>query len=69
MGGYILMIEDDERLAAMVSVYLGEADFRVNHHGERGRGLAAFKHVRFDALIPPTEQRWSDCQSLLATCR
>src|SRR6266852_5852130 len=51
MAGHILMIEDDERLAAMVSDYLGEVGFRVNHHANAEDGLAALKRVRFDALI------------------
>ena len=51
MAGHILIIEDDERLAAMVSDYLGEAGFRVNHHANAGDGLAALKRTRFDALI------------------
>jgi two-component system OmpR family response regulator len=51
MAGHILMIEDDERLAAMVSDYLGEAGFRVTHHASAEEGLAALKRARFDALI------------------
>jgi DNA-binding response OmpR family regulator len=51
MAGHILMIEDDERLAAMVSDYLGEVGFRVNHHANAEDGLAALKRARFDALI------------------
>lgn len=51
MAGHILMIEDDERLAAMVSDYLGEVGFRVTHHASAKEGLAALKRVRFDALI------------------
>jgi len=51
MPGHILMIEDDERLAVMVSDYLGEAGFRVNHHANAADGLAALKRARFDALI------------------
>src|SRR6266852_3530862 len=50
MAGHILMIEDDERLAAMVIDYLGEVGFRVNHHSNAEDGLAALKRVRFDRL-------------------
>lgn len=45
------MIEDDERLAAMVGDYLGTAGFRVDHQPNAEDGLAALKRVRFDALI------------------
>jgi DNA-binding response OmpR family regulator len=51
MAGHILIIDDDERLAAMVGDYLGKAGFRVNHHANAEDGLAALKRARFDALI------------------
>jgi DNA-binding response OmpR family regulator len=51
MAGHILMIEDDERLAAMVSDYLGEAGFRASRHVNGEDGLVALKRGRFDALI------------------
>src|SRR5581483_230014 len=51
MAGQILIIEDDKRLATMVSDYLGEAGFRVDHHTNAHDGLAALKRTHFDALI------------------
>ena len=47
----ILMIEDDERLADMVSDYLGVAGFRVSVAGEGAGGLALIAKEPFDALI------------------
>ena len=47
----ILMIEDDERLAGMVSDYLGGAGFRVSVAGEGAAGLALLGREAFDALI------------------
>jgi DNA-binding response OmpR family regulator len=51
MAEEILIIEDDERLAAMVGDYLGKAGFRVNHHPNARDGLAVLKSNRFNALI------------------
>ena len=45
MAERILLIEDDPRLAAMVSDYLGEAGFRVTHAANGGSGLAASAKV------------------------
>ena len=47
----ILMIEDDERLAGMVSDYLGGAGFRVSVCAEGGEGIAMLAREPFDALI------------------
>jgi two-component system, OmpR family, phosphate regulon response regulator OmpR len=72
MGGHILMIEDDERLAAMVCEYLGEAGFRVSHHAKGEDGLAALKHERFDALILdlmlPDIDGFDVCRRVRADC-
>jgi DNA-binding response OmpR family regulator len=51
MTDRILMIEDDVRLAGMVSEYLGEAGFRVTARENASDGLAALKREPFDALI------------------
>ena len=51
MGEHILMIEDDERLAAMVGEYLGEAGFRVSRRGSAEEGLKSLGQENFDALI------------------
>ena len=47
----ILIIEDDARLAAMVSDYLGESGFRAAVHDTAAEGLAALKRAPFDALV------------------
>jgi DNA-binding response OmpR family regulator len=48
---HILLIEDDPRLAGMVSEYLGEAGFRVSVAGEGRDGLARLAREPYDALI------------------
>src|ERR1700724_4518190 len=47
----ILLIEDDQRLAEMVSRYLGEAGFAVTHAPTGKRGIALAVREAFDALI------------------
>jgi two-component system phosphate regulon response regulator OmpR len=47
----ILLIEDDPRLAAMVSDYLGEAGFRVTQAANGTSGLALHRREIFDALV------------------
>jgi two-component system phosphate regulon response regulator OmpR len=47
----ILLIEDDARLAAMVSEYLGEAGFRVSVAAEGRSGLERLAREPFDALV------------------
>lgn len=47
----LLMIEDDESLAAMLAEYLGAHGFDVNHQGTVASGLSAFERDSFDALI------------------
>jgi DNA-binding response OmpR family regulator len=49
--GRILLIEDDARLADMVSEYLGEAGFRVVVAAEGHAGLERAAREPFDALI------------------
>lgn len=51
MAERILLIEDDPRLAAMVSEYLGEAGFRVTHAGNGAKGLALEAREVFDAVV------------------
>ena len=51
MAERILMIEDDERLSAMVSQYLSEAGFQVVVSGYANSGLELLKSATFDALI------------------
>jgi DNA-binding response OmpR family regulator len=51
MSDRILMIEDDARLAGMVSEYLGKAGFRVAVCGTAAEGLARLAHDAFDALV------------------
>jgi two-component system phosphate regulon response regulator OmpR len=47
----ILLIEDDPRLAAMVSEYLGEAGFSVTQAANGKSGLALHGRGTFDALV------------------
>jgi DNA-binding response OmpR family regulator len=47
----ILMIEDDKRLAAMVSDYLRQSGFTVSARHDAESGLAALRRDAFDALI------------------
>jgi DNA-binding response OmpR family regulator len=47
----ILMIEDDARLAAMVTQYLAESGFRVIARETAAEGLATLGREPFDALI------------------
>ena len=51
MAERILLIEDDPRLAAMVSDYLGEAGFRVTHAANGTSGLALNQRGQFDAIV------------------
>jgi DNA-binding response OmpR family regulator len=47
----ILLIEDDLRLAEMVSSYLGEAGFSVTHAATGNAGIGLASRDGFDALI------------------
>jgi DNA-binding response OmpR family regulator len=47
----ILLIEDDPRLAEMVSEYLGQAGFRVSAAGSGNEGLEQLAREPFDALV------------------
>jgi DNA-binding response OmpR family regulator len=47
----ILLIEDDSRLAGMVSEYLGEAGFRVSVAGSGKAALEASRREHYDALV------------------
>ncbi len=51
MGPHILLIEDDRRLAEMVSEYLGEAGFRVSVAGDGRTGLSRLGSEPYDALV------------------
>jgi len=51
MSGRILMIEDDDRLAAMLTRFLGENGFQAESQPDGSRGLAALRRTAFDALI------------------
>ncbi|MBN9091129.1 MAG: response regulator [Reyranella sp.] len=51
MAERILMIDDDARLAAMVSDYLGGAGFRLTIAGTARDGEALLKRESFDAVI------------------
>ena len=51
MGDSVLLIEDDSRLADMVSEYLGKAGFRVIHAENGTRGLALHGREPVDVVI------------------
>ena len=51
MAERILLIEDDSRLAEMVSEYLGEAGFRVSIAAGGRAGLERLAREPFDALV------------------
>ena len=51
MAPHILLIEDDARLAEMVSEYLGEAGFRVSVVDKGQAGLARLTREPYDALV------------------
>src|SRR5215475_15308216 len=51
MAERILMIDDDDRLAGMVSDYLGGAGFRLTVAGTGREGEALLKRESFDAVI------------------
>ena len=51
MADRILLIEDDARLAAMVSDYLGEAGFRVTHAANGRGGVTLHGRDTFDVIV------------------
>ena len=61
MAERVLMIEDDEPLAAMLSEYLGSYGFAVTARATATDGLQLLRHGRFDALVP-----MSCCQTWMA---
>ncbi len=51
MNHHILIIDDDERLCAMLQQYLGDAGYRVAARHTIASGLQALKQEDFDALV------------------
>jgi DNA-binding response OmpR family regulator len=51
VAAHILLVEDDSRLAEMVSEYLGEAGFRVSVVNEGRAGLERLTREPYDALV------------------
>jgi two-component system phosphate regulon response regulator OmpR len=51
MAEHVLMIEDDESLAAMVGEYLGALGIKVTTRPTAADGLKLWRHGEFDALI------------------
>jgi two-component system, OmpR family, phosphate regulon response regulator OmpR len=51
VGARVLLIEDDSRLAGMVSEYLGKAGFHVIHAENGTRGLALHQREPVDVVI------------------
>jgi two-component system phosphate regulon response regulator OmpR len=82
VSGRILLIEDDARLAGMISEYLGKAGFHVIHAENGARGLALHRQeppaaVILDLMLPDTDgleicrliRRSSDNPILMLTAR
>ncbi|WP_035382930.1 response regulator transcription factor [Ferriphaselus sp. R-1] len=51
MNHHLLIIDDDERLCAMLQQYLGDAGYRVEARHTIASGLQALKQEDFDALV------------------
>jgi two-component system phosphate regulon response regulator OmpR len=51
MNPRILIIDDDERLSAMLSTYLSARDFDVATEADGASGVAGMRHGSFDAAI------------------
>ena len=51
MSAQLLMIEDDARLAGMVSEYLGQSGFEVSHAGDGLGGLTRLQELAPDLVI------------------
>ena len=51
MAPHILIVDDDPRLAAMVSEYLGEAGFRVSVAPDGGSALERLTREPYDAVV------------------
>jgi len=51
MNQQLLMIEDDARLADMVSAYLGQSGYQVTHAGDAQTGLTQLQANAFDMVI------------------
>ncbi|MEY4099206.1 MAG: hypothetical protein RL300_377 [Pseudomonadota bacterium] len=51
MNQHLLMIEDDARLANMVSEYLAQSGYQVTHAGDGQSGLAALQAQASDLVI------------------
>src|SRR5256885_5633502 len=68
MAERILLIEDDSRLAEMVSEYLGESGFRVSVAAGGRAGLERLARGPFRALVvdfmPPDIDRVEMCRQL-----
>ena len=62
MNQRLLMIEDDTRLAGMMSDYLQQNGYGVVHAPDAERGLAALQADSFDLLLLDLDasgRRWS----------
>jgi two-component system, OmpR family, phosphate regulon response regulator OmpR len=51
MAEQILLVDDDERLADMLAVYLKTRGFEVSHRATGHAGIAAARSGKFDAVI------------------
>ena len=51
MAARILIVDDDERLAEMLTAYLRSRGFEVDHRADGGSGLRALETLRFDLVV------------------
>jgi len=51
MADRVLILDDDDRLAAMLGTYLGERGLVVDHRPDVASGLEALRRGRYDALV------------------
>ena len=51
MADRVLILDDDDRLAAMLGPYLGERGLVVDHRPDVASGLEALRRGRYDALV------------------
>ena len=59
MSERVLIIDDDERLAAMLADYLKPRGFDSEVAPDAKRGLARLARVSYDAVVLEVEREWA----------